>query len=176
MEGINCLQLLIDGQRDGLACLYNLFSKDLYRYGMSICKNEEEVLECLQDFFVYLWEARIKLGGVENPKAYLMISYKRRLVKQLQKQNKVSEYDIKYENQFSESSVEDKWVDAEINEEYLQRLSSAVQKLSTREREVVQLKYFEKYNNEEIAELLEINNQSVRNLLYRAIQNLRKII
>lgn len=175
-EGNNCLTLLVDGDRDGLACLYKLFSKDLFRYGLSICGNESEVSECIHDFFVFLWDSRSKLQNIDNPKAYLMVSFKRRLIKQLAKQKKTDDLDIKYEQQYSQGSIEDDIVKSEEQDEYLKRLSSAMKLLSDREREVIHLKYFEKHSNEEIAQLLEINYQSVRNLLYRAIQNLRKKI
>lgn len=164
----------MDGNREGLGCLYKLFAKDLYRYGLAICKNEQEVSECLHDFFVFLWESRLKFSKIENPKAYLMISFKRRLVKQLAKAKHYDDLDFKYENKYSESSAEDKITEQEEEEEYSQRLSAALLLLSDREREVIHLKYFEKLKNEEIARQLNITNQSVRNLLYRAIQNLKK--
>lgn len=176
MEGINCLTLLVDGDREGLACLYKLFSKDLFRYGLSICGNENEVSECIHDFFVFIWDNRLKLQNVENPKAYLMVSYKRKLIKQLEKAPKTNELDIKYEQRYFEGSVEEEMVEKENQQEYLERLTNAMAGISDREREVIHLKYYEKFTNEEIAEHLNINYQSVRNLLYRAIQNLRKKI
>lgn len=174
MEGINCLELLVDGQRDGLACLYKLFSRDLYKYGMSICGVRDEVEECIHDFFVFLWESREKLKDISNPKAYLIISFKRKLIKQLKNIKHTDDIDIKYERNYFEQSVEDKWIDNESTDDYTARLGTAMKTLSSRERQVVHLKYFEKYKNEEIAQLLEITNQSVRNLLYRAIQNLKQ--
>ncbi len=174
MEGVNCLTLLVDGKRDGLGCLYKLFAKDLFKYGLSICGNSNEVSECIHDFFVFLWENRAKLGNIANPKAYLFLSFKRKLIKQIEKQKNIDDLDIKYEQQFFETSVEEELIIEESEKEYLNKLAVALKTLSDREREVVHLKYFEKYSNEEISKHLDINNQSVRNLLYRAIQNLRK--
>ncbi len=174
VQGINCLHLMVDGKREGLGCLYKLFAKDLFRYGLSICGNENEVSECIHDFFVFLWDQRSKLAKVANPKAYLMVSFKRRLIKQLEKNKGTDELDIRYEQKYSEESYETDWIKEETHQEHVKKLTSALSQLSGREREVIQLKYYEKYTNEEIATHLEINNQSVRNLLYRAIQNLRK--
>lgn len=174
MQGINCLDLLTDGDREGLGCLYKLFSKDLFKYGLSICGNENEVSECIHDFFVFLWDNRLKLGNIKNPKAYLMISFKRKLIKQISKQNNIDDLDIKYEQQYFENSSEDIIIKEEEREDHLLRLGKAMESLSAREREVIHLKYYAKNSNEEIASLLDINYQSVRNLLYRAIQNLRK--
>lgn len=174
MEGINCLQLLVDGNRDGLGCLYKLFAKDLYRYGLSICGNVDRVEECIHDFFVFLWEKRDKFENVDNPKAYLFTSFRRRLIKLLENEKKSLDFDIKYVNETAEESHEDALIQGEINSEYIHKLQKAIKTLSDREREVIHLKYFEKYSNEDITEQLGISYQSVRNLLYRAIQNLRK--
>lgn len=174
MKGLDCLQLLKDGEREGLGCLYKLFAEDLYRYGLAISGNENDVDECLHDFFVFIWESRSKFDKVENPKAYLMTSFKRRLIKRLAKKKNHEALDFRYENVYFEKSEEDAIVQDEEEEEYTRRLADAMKNISQREREVIHLKYFEKYSNDEIAEQLEINNQSVRNLLYRAIQNLRK--
>lgn len=174
MKGLDCLQLLHDGEREGLGCLYKLFAEDLYRYGLSIAGDEQEVEEVLHDFFVYIWESRDKFGNVENPQAYLMISFKRRLIKKLGKNQKFDELDYKYDEVHHQESEEEIIIRDENEEEYRRRIKDALQKISDREREVIHLKYFEKYKNEEIAEILEMKNQSVRNLLYRAIQNLRR--
>ncbi|GLR19786.1 RNA polymerase sigma factor [Portibacter lacus] len=168
------MQLLLDGQRDGLACLYKLFAKDLYKYGMAICSDDHEVSECLHDFFIYLWENRTKFDNVNHPKAYLFTSFKRKLIKQLAKNKKHDELSYKHDGLISQESIEETISKEEGQVEYTLRLNKAIKNLSDREREVIHLKYFQRYKNEEIAGILEINNQSVRNLLYRAIQNLKK--
>lgn len=175
-KGFDCIALLRDGDREGLACLYQLYSEDLYRYGYSICRDHEQVEESIHDFFVFLWEYKDKLGNIDNPKSYLFISFKRRLVKQLGKNKNADQLTEKHDTLLSEEDAESKIVAFENQEEYNQKLKAALEKLSAREREVIHLKYFEQYKNEEIAEMLEINHQSMRNLLYRAIQNLRKNI
>ena len=48
-------------------------------------------------------------------------------------------------------------------------------KLSDRQREVLYMKYYSQMNNEEISEALGINNQSVRNLTHRSIEQLKKL-
>ncbi|WP_235298618.1 RNA polymerase sigma factor [Portibacter marinus] len=174
MIGLDCIQLLKDGEREGLGCLYKLFAEDLYRYGVAICGNTTLVEECLHDFFVYIWEKRKKFENVENPKSYLMISYKRRLIKKLAKAKDYEPLNFDYEVNNQQESAEEQIIQEEQEEEFNVRLSEAMKHLSKKERQAIHLKYFERYKNEEIAELLNIANQSVRNLLYRAIQNLRK--
>jgi RNA polymerase sigma factor (sigma-70 family) len=52
-------------------------------------------------------------------------------------------------------------------------LKKIIKQLSPREREIVYLKYFQQFNNKEIAKLLDIKYQTVRNILANAIIKLR---
>ena len=99
MKGLDCLALLIEGEREGLGCLYKLFAEDLYRYGLAICRDDSQVEECLHDFFVYIWNKRKKFENVENPKSYLFTSFKRRLIKAMNKTKNHELLDFKYESE-----------------------------------------------------------------------------
>ena len=46
--------------------------------------------------------------------------------------------------------------------------------LSGREKEIINLKCFNNFKIREIADLLQVNEQTVSNLLYRALQKLRR--
>ena len=50
------------------------------------------------------------------------------------------------------------------------------QKLSARQRETVYLKFFEELSYEDICEVMELNYQSARNLIARALTELRQIL
>ena len=53
-------------------------------------------------------------------------------------------------------------------------LKEKLNQLPDRQREVIHLRYYHNLKNDEIAEVLEMNYQSVANLLGRAIKNLRR--
>jgi len=62
-------------------------------------------------------------------------------------------------------------------EEYLlllQRLQQLMARLPERQQEVIRLRFYDNFSWEEIAGILQINEQSVRNLVQRAIVKLRE--
>ena len=53
-------------------------------------------------------------------------------------------------------------------------MQKALNKLSAKQREAIYLKYYQNMTNEQIAEVMKINNQSVRNLISQSLGSLRK--
>jgi DNA-directed RNA polymerase specialized sigma24 family protein len=56
-------------------------------------------------------------------------------------------------------------------------LNDAIVKLSRRQREIIYYSFFEGFNYDQIQEIMELeNHQSARNLMYKAIKELRKLL
>lgn len=75
---------------------------------------------------------------------------------------------------FGEFSVETRIIQQEFEEQQLKKLRQTLDKLSKREREVIYLKFYQEMDYEQIAALMSINYQSVRNLVHTAIRELKK--
>ena len=72
-----------------------------------------------------------------------------------------------------ELSIEDIIAAKELNEEQSARLKSAFDKLSTKQKEILYLRFYQGMDYEQIAEVLGMKYQSLRNAVSRAIKNLR---
>jgi RNA polymerase sigma-70 factor (ECF subfamily) len=62
----------------------------------------------------------------------------------------------------------------ELFAENEQKVRSVLNNLPKRQQEVIFLKFYETLSIEEIAEIMDMNKQSVSNLLQRAIHNLKQ--
>ena len=71
--------------------------------------------------------------------------------------------------QTAETEIEQSEADSESSI----RVRRAIDGLPKRQQEVVFLKFYEGLENDQIAELMDINRQSVANLLYRALCTLK---
>jgi RNA polymerase sigma-70 factor (ECF subfamily) len=60
------------------------------------------------------------------------------------------------------------------DEEKKIRLLKAIEQLSGRQKEIVYLKYYQNLSYDEICDIMNINYQVARNLLYQAIKSLKK--
>ncbi len=169
---------LKEGDRSGLEGLYLKFSNDLFRYGMAIVANRSFVKDCIQEVFIDLWKYRSALNHTDNVKIYLIKCLSNKISKEVSKEKRVfSENEISpFETIFLEESVEDRFIESQRSEELQFKLRVGLSKLPARQREVIQLLFFEKYSYEETSKVLGINVESCYTLAWKAVKGLKKEI
>ncbi len=163
------------GDREAFAHLYNHHIEDLLSYGYRVTSDRQLIKDSIHDLFLHLWHNRQKLSDTDSIKFYLYRSLRNRIVRNSEINNhaKINSADL-FENIIGELSFEDDIIAGEQVSEQHQRLKRAIQQLSKRQQEIIQLRYYHDFSLDEIAEMMAINNQSVRNLLHKAITELRQ--
>lgn len=165
----------VGGDDKAYAQLYNLYIDDLFAYGMHFTTNRESVKDCIQEVFVTLYKNRSRRKEIENLKYYLFTSLKNELFALFKKS--VEQYQIEtIEPVFNaEYSVEDILVEAETNRYNQERIKEVLQSLTPRQQEAIYYRYVEEMSYEHIGKLMQMNYQSVRNLIHRSIQKARDV-
>ena len=162
------------GESHGFSLLFKKYYPQLHVYGLKLSNNLELTEDCLQNFFIQLFENRERLGKINSLKAYLFVSFKRRLVKQLQKnQNNIpiSEAQL-FKTNFT-FSIEEISIKQEIQFLCTSTLATLINELSPRQKEAIYLKYYSGMTTTDIAEVMDMNYQSVLNILQKALKKLR---
>lgn len=162
------------GDEESLNLIYADNSKKLYLFGLKFTSSYTIVEDSIQDLFSDLLRNRKKLGDTGNIRFYLLKSFKRRLVRQLQKEkryclekdNEEFVFDITY-------STERDIMDKERANLNLHLLSKAIAGLTPRQKEAIYLKFTEELEYKEIAEIMEMSVESCRNLICKAIKSLK---
>jgi RNA polymerase sigma factor (sigma-70 family) len=163
------------GDRDAFAKIYNLFIEDLLSYGYRVTNDRQLIRDSIQDLFLHLWHTRENLTDTDSIRFYLYVSLRNRILRNIEKHNHTSiDTQDLFENIIGVLSVEDELISTEQYSEQIIQLKRAIQQLPKRQQEIIQLRYYHDFSFEEIGEMMEINNQSVRNLLHRAITELRQ--
>lgn len=169
-------QAFKEGSEPAYAYLYRKFTPSLYSYGYGICRDSQLVADSIQELFIYLYQRRQSLGEVRSIKAYLFSSLKRRMLDVLEQQAKhpVEKY-LHEEYHFqAECSAEGAIIESQTlqrRNEYLQEL---VDSLPKRQREAVYLMYYDRMSHQEIASVMALEVKTVYNLLYEALQSLKR--
>ncbi|MDP3913497.1 MAG: RNA polymerase sigma factor [Bacteroidota bacterium] len=161
------------GDFASLGILFEIHYQELFYYGTKIVAMPELVKDTIQDLFADVWERRKNMVSVGNIKAYLIISLRRELIHRLKKTRKESLTNVDTTMQFS-FSAEDFLISAEDNRNYSKLLAQSMEGLTDRQREVILLRFFHGLEFSEISQVLEMNIQSVRNLLFRSLDKIRK--
>ena len=161
------------GDFASLGILFEIHYQELFYYGIKIVALPELVKDTIQDLFADAWERRDKMVSVDNFKAYLIISLRRELVRRVTRIRKESSSDSLATLQFS-FSPEDFLISDEENRHHSRMLAQSMEGLTDRQREVILLRFFHNLEFTEISQVLEMNIQSVRNLLFRSLEKIRK--
>lgn len=156
--------------------LFLQYADLLYNYGVKFGADEALVEDCIQEFFLYIWQKRKDIQIKSSPKFYFIRSYRRVLLKKITSQRKQYEQFAEPESYpfFVELSQESVWIKEEIAEEEKQNILRSLDNLSPRQKEAIYLRYYENFDNDEIAEIMNISKPSLYKVISAAISKLRK--
>jgi RNA polymerase sigma factor (sigma-70 family) len=165
---------LREGSISAIEDLYRLNYQVLYSYAFKICGEKEMSKDCVQELFVTLWEKRSQLKEVSKVRSYLLQSIWHSLIKIMKRRNKSlgfdenNHYDI--ELVFSTENV---LIQNQTAKENKAKLHNALSSLSSRQKQIIFMQYYEGLSIEEIQKITELKYQSIKNLTHRAMLSLR---
>ena len=139
--------------------------------------NRDMIKDCIQDLFLKLWKNRINLKPIEYIKPYLFRSLRNHIIDSLEFQRNDIAIDVDFEYPFSMVySHEDFLITDQVADTVRLNVIEALNKLKPRQREAIYLRYFEELDFDIIAQVMEMNIQSVRNVIHRGMISLRDIM
>ena len=161
------------GDEDAFRLIYNNHVQLLFNFGCNFTHDKELVKDCIHDVFIELTKYRSKLGQTDNIKLYLFKSLKREIVRSLNKDKLFSTIDnenipFNYPGLNDDKQTEDEF------EERHQNLETALEILTSRQKEALFLKFVSGLSYEELSVVMKLNYQSARNLVFRGLEKLRE--
>ncbi len=167
-------QQLKHGNKSALEVLYKRHYQVLYRYAIKLAKEKEPAQDCLQEMFFQLWNKREKLKDVQSVRFYLMKWLKREVIRALNDKSKGSNIiSMDTDTEHLSLMVEDLFEKKEMKSHNAQALRKALDELTTREREVIYMRFFLELTYEEICSAMNLSYQVVMNYVHRALKALR---
>ncbi len=166
---------LKEGNPNALNSLFYRFYNDLFFYGKKLCNDDNHIIDTIQDIFANLWENKKKLSEVVHIKAYIFKIFRNKLLKTSNKYivNTLLPDDNKLEKEFI-ISHEDIIVEYETKTRTTKIITTLLEALTDKQREIIYLKFYCNLSNSEISQSLSIEKQSVSNLLNRTFNTLRE--
>lgn len=169
---------MLKGDQASLSKLFELYFSDLTYYGIKLFNLPDLVQDSIQDVFLRIWETRNALGEVNNPKAYILASFRRKVLENKKKLKTETSVDMLSSDELKKFHYEKaEFIEFEDSPNQLhEQLINTVNKLPEKQRELIFLRFYLNLRYAHIAKIMEVNEQTVRNLMQRAIANLRKKI
>ncbi|RMG73148.1 MAG: sigma-70 family RNA polymerase sigma factor [Bacteroidetes bacterium] len=169
--------LFRQGDRHAFESLYKRYFNLLYDYGTRHTREKEFTTDCIQDFFLYLWNHRQNLGDARSVKFYLISSFRRRLFRSLEKERNIryrmSDFSLGHQGP-AEKPEEVRIIRSEIDAQRTAVVKRLLSLLTPRQREILYLRYFDGLSPQEIGETTGLSYQTVVNHLCEGMKSLRK--
>jgi RNA polymerase sigma factor (sigma-70 family) len=163
------------GDEEAFSSLFERYYSTLVNYGKTLMTGEDRVKDCVQDVFVDIWTYRYKLNEAIVVKAYLLSSVRKRIARLYHREHIFSNIkNIDSLEFLFDFSIEDRLIAEETTTKKVEQLNKSINQLSDRQKEAIYLRYHQGLSVEQVAEVLNLNYQSTKNLLHRAILQLRK--
>lgn len=177
-EDVLLWEKLQDGDKDAVSELFEKYYRPLLNYGLKLNPNQDLIKDSIQELFYSIWEQRHNLSEVEYIRSYLYVSLRRTVFRQAEIKKTRYERDKAYSEEFFQDVVnyEALMRKNEFKKKQKEQLKEALKLLSNKQKEAVFLKFYSGLNNTEIAQVMDVNRQSVYNYIYRAIQSLQSYL
>jgi RNA polymerase sigma factor (sigma-70 family) len=149
--------------------------RSLFGYATKFTKDSEFVKDCLQELFMELWRTRASISATDFVKSYLFKSVRNKVNRELYK-NRWHKHTEQIDDNYYfdvEFSIEHHLIREQTLRETANAFSELLNKLPKRQKEIIYLRFYQDLEVSEIVEIMEINAQSVYNLLHKALANLR---
>ena len=167
---------LKEGNELALGKLLKKYFNHLQNYGYKFVKDEDFVKDCVQEVFIEIWQRREKISTPDSVKAYLLSCVRRKVVREGFRQHIIKDEDERnVESKSEDFDISPEWIviEQENLSEITEKVNKSLSKLPKRQREVLYLQYYQNLSREEIAQIMDINSQSVSNLLQSAFKSFR---
>ena len=152
----------------------------LFNYATRFTKDRDLIKDCIQDLFLEVWNRRKAIVDTPFVTIYLIKALRNNLLRKLRREEgRHSSTDQSRDVDLAISdgtTVENEWIAEETLMSTEQNLRRAVDQLPKRQQEVVFLKFYEGLSNDDIAQVMDVEKQTVANFLYRAMTQLRNYL
>lgn len=169
---------LRSGEREGLEGLYRLFAHELFKYGLALVNDADFVQDCIQEVFIDLWKYHQNLQKADNVKVYLFRSLSHKIYRESKKRSKWKWEELGKDgpHPLSIESKEGELIGMQQEKSLQIKLAAGLEKLPLRQKQAIQLLYFEQFSYEEVSKMMGINLRSVYTLAWKAISSLKKYV
>ncbi len=170
-EELTLWQAFKQGDKVAFGSIYERYVEALFSYGYYFTKDKDVVEDAIQELFVDLWRMKANLSDTTAIKYYLFRALQRKICHLVDLETVFTKLPETLDG--VDASIEERIISEEQTEEYQLILSKGLVLLPQRQLQAVHLRFFDNLDTREIAEIMGMNEQSVRNIIQRALQKLK---
>lgn len=163
-----------NGDATALAQIFNENYESLYSYGRKLIRDDDLVKDCVQNLFLRLWITRKNITAICSVRPYLLKSLRHHVGDQMGSQKRKRALHETWAPDLQVTfSHEDLLISIQTSQEQREILIQSLNLLPARQKEAIFLRFYEGLDYEKIADVMNLNVQSVRNLIYQSIKSIK---
>ena len=144
----------------------------LFRFAKRLLENTEEAEDMVQEVFIKLWKMKEKLSEYRSVEALAMVTTRNLCLDRLRtKKYTIDKIDLLKDE--IENTMEEQRTD---HSELINKIHGIIKSLPEQQRTILHLRDIEGYDYEEIASILDMNENAIRVNVSRARKKIREII
>jgi RNA polymerase sigma-70 factor (ECF subfamily) len=161
-----------EGDRHAFRWVYDRMVRPLTYFVENIIHSQADAEDIVANAFHKLFHARANMKSFEHVKRWLYVIVRNEAIDYLRLKTKQREsrHDIAY----LESGVEEHMETERVKTVLFQNVLEEIDKLPKQRRTILRLYFFEQKTTLEIAEMMQLNSQTVLNHKAKALESLRK--
>jgi len=159
------------GDESAFTVVYNHFYNSIFAFCKYLLPGIEDARDMTAQLFILVWEKRDRFDSYSNLRGFLFLNARNKCFNYLRDQKARSVID----KQIGDFTIAEQRsiLFAEIESEVVTHIREEVEKLPDYYRNILKLAYFQGYDNQEIADMLQISEKTVRNAKSIALKTVK---
>lgn len=150
---------------------YMPYHQKMHRIACRLLEDSSDAEDIVQEAYIKLWNKRDELNHVENTESYCVVLLRNLCLDFLKTKNR-------HRMQSAEDVTirEEKALIVDIeNTDEISYIKTIIDQLPEQQRQIVKLRHFDEYSNEEIEEIMGLTSVNTRVLLSRARKKIKEL-
>lgn len=160
-----------NGDETAFRLLFEKYWADLFKIALRRLQSAEDAKDILQDVFLSFWNNLHNITVEDSLGGYLYTALRNKIFNHLEKNN--NRLHLLMERRFTASDCEETIFSDYCTKELTHYLKTQVKNMPEKMRQIYLLSKEEHMTNGDIAALLNLSNQTVKNQLHNALTRLR---
>ncbi|MBB4036307.1 RNA polymerase sigma-70 factor (ECF subfamily) [Dysgonomonas hofstadii] len=165
---------LKEGSEAAFDKIYDLYGARLYGYCMQYTKSREDSEEIMQDVFIKLWQNKEKIIQTDTLRSLIFKIAKFQLINKYKSNLNSFSFET-YVDFYNEKKLSiDNTHHAIEYDDFCRLLENALKALPETQRKVIEYSKLKQYSNQEIADKLQLKEQTIKNQLSIGLKALQQ--
>src|ERR1700754_5312174 len=161
-----------DGNKEAFRIVYDQMVRPLTYFVENIIHSQTDAEDIVANAFYKLFHSRAGMKSFEHVKRWLYVIVRNESIDYLRLKTKQREG--KHDLAYLETGIDEQLETERVKAVLFQNILQEIEKLPRQRKAILRLYFFEQKTTSEIAEMMQLNSQTVLNHKAKALESLRK--